>query len=42
MGRNIFQSDAPAAMIRAVGAVVHDGASADQAHELYRSLGGAA
>ena len=42
MGRNIFQSDAPAAMIRAVGAVVHDGASVEQAHEMYRSLGGAA
>src|SRR5439155_7002038 len=25
MGRNIFQSDAPAAMLRAVRAVVHDG-----------------
>ncbi|MGI4894996.1 MAG: 3-hydroxy-5-phosphonooxypentane-2,4-dione thiolase [Janthinobacterium lividum] len=36
MGRNIFQSDAPAAMIQAVSAIVHDGASVDEAHELYR------
>lgn len=42
MGRNIFQSDAPAAMIQAVSAIVHDDASVDDAHELYRSLGGAA
>jgi putative autoinducer-2 (AI-2) aldolase len=38
MGRNIFQSDAPLAMIRAVRAVVHDGAGAAEAHDLYRSL----
>jgi len=38
MGRNIFQSDAPAAMIQAVRAVVHDGASPAEAHELYRRL----
>jgi putative autoinducer-2 (AI-2) aldolase len=31
MGRNIFQSDRPVGMIRAVRAVVHDGASADEA-----------
>lgn len=31
MGRNIFQSDRPVGMIRAIRAVVHDGASADEA-----------
>ena len=36
MGRNIFQSDAPAAMIQAVSAIVHDGASVDDAYEIYR------
>ena len=38
MGRNIFQSDAPAAMIQAVAAVVHGGSSPAEAHELYREL----
>jgi putative autoinducer-2 (AI-2) aldolase len=38
MGRNIFQSDAPAAMIQAVGAVVHGGSTPAEAHELYRQL----
>jgi putative autoinducer-2 (AI-2) aldolase len=38
MGRNIFQSEAPVAMIQAVRAVVHGGATADQAYELFRSL----
>jgi 3-hydroxy-5-phosphonooxypentane-2,4-dione thiolase len=38
MGRNIFQSEAPAAMIQAVRAVVHDGESPKKAFELYRSL----
>ena len=37
MGRNIFQSDSPVGMIKAVCAVVHDGASVDQAFEIYRS-----
>jgi putative autoinducer-2 (AI-2) aldolase len=36
MGRNIFQSDCPVGMIRAVRAVVHEGASVDQAFEIYR------
>ena len=35
MGRNIFQSDAPAGMIEAVRAVVHEGATVDEAQELY-------
>jgi 3-hydroxy-5-phosphonooxypentane-2,4-dione thiolase len=38
MGRNIFQSPHPAAMLAAVRAVVHDGASPRDAHELFRSL----
>ena len=35
MGRNIFQSDCPVGMIRAVRAVVHDAASVDEAYEIY-------
>jgi 3-hydroxy-5-phosphonooxypentane-2,4-dione thiolase len=38
MGRNIFQSDAPAAMIQAIGNVVHDGMKPKEAHELYKEL----
>ena len=34
MGRNIWQSDAPVPMIRAIRAVVHEGLSVDQACEL--------
>ena len=37
MGRNIFQSDRPEAMIQAVGAVVHQGMQPQQAYELYRA-----
>lgn len=36
MGRNIFQSSNPVAMIQAVRAVVHEKASADQAFELFQ------
>jgi 3-hydroxy-5-phosphonooxypentane-2,4-dione thiolase len=36
MGRNIFQADSPAAMIQAVRAIVHNNATADEAHEIYR------
>jgi putative autoinducer-2 (AI-2) aldolase len=39
MGRNIFQSDAPAAMLQAVRKVVHDDMPPQQALEFYRSLG---
>ncbi len=42
MGRNIFQSEAPAAMLQAVRAVVHQGASPAEAHDLYRRLAAAA
>jgi putative autoinducer-2 (AI-2) aldolase len=38
MGRNIFQSANPAAMMTAVRAVVHDDLDAADAHELYRSM----
>jgi putative autoinducer-2 (AI-2) aldolase len=37
MGRNIFQSDCPVGMIRAVRAVVHDGASVEDAVGVYRT-----
>ena len=40
MGRNIFQSDHPLAMIQAVRAVVHDNATPEQAYELYKSIKG--
>jgi putative autoinducer-2 (AI-2) aldolase len=35
MGRNIFQSDCPVGMIRAVRAVVHDGAAVADAFAVY-------
>ncbi|HEY7304242.1 MAG TPA: 3-hydroxy-5-phosphonooxypentane-2,4-dione thiolase [Bryobacteraceae bacterium] len=38
MGRNIFQCEAPLAMIQAVRAVVHDGEKPDKAYDLYLSL----
>jgi putative autoinducer-2 (AI-2) aldolase len=38
MGRNIFQSDAPVAMIQAVAAVVHENAKPKQAYDLYQTL----
>lgn len=38
MGRNIFQSEAPVAMIKAVKAVVHDNATPSVAYDLFRSL----
>src|SRR5512136_316001 len=38
MGRNIFQSEAPVAMIKAIRAVVHDNATPAAAFELYNSL----
>lgn len=40
MGRNVFQSDAPAAMIQAVHAVVHAGLTAAQGYEMYCDLKG--
>ncbi len=38
MGRNIFQCEAPAAMIQAVRKVVHDGVKPAEAYEFYQSL----
>ncbi len=38
MGRNIFQSDDPVAMIQAVRAVVHDNETPKKAYELYKTL----
>jgi putative autoinducer-2 (AI-2) aldolase len=38
MGRNIFQSDYPAAMIQAVRAVVHENKNVNEAYELFQSL----
>ncbi len=38
MGRNIFQSEAPKAMIQAVGKVVHENLPPAQAYELYLDL----
>lgn len=38
MGRNIFQSHAPAAMIQAVARVVHDDARPAEAYELFTEL----
>ena len=38
MGRNIFQSEAPTAMIQAVRAVVHGGESPAHAFDLYNTL----
>ncbi|MEW6587406.1 MAG: 3-hydroxy-5-phosphonooxypentane-2,4-dione thiolase [Nitrospirota bacterium] len=35
MGRNIFQSDNPVGMIKAVKAIVHRGATVEEAYELY-------
>jgi putative autoinducer-2 (AI-2) aldolase len=35
MGRNIFQSDSPVGMIKAVRAIVHDGKSVKEAYEIY-------
>lgn len=40
MGRNIFQSEAPKAMIQAVARVVHDNLPPQQAYELYLDLKG--
>ena len=38
MGRNIFQSEASVAMIKAVRAVVHDNETQDRAFDLYNTL----
>ncbi|MCD8043690.1 MAG: 3-hydroxy-5-phosphonooxypentane-2,4-dione thiolase [Tannerellaceae bacterium] len=38
MGRNVFQSEAPAAMIQAIHAVVHKGLTPEQGYELFQDL----
>ncbi len=38
MGRNVFQSISPAAMIQAVHAVVHKGLTPDQGYELFKDM----
>ena len=38
MGRNVFQCDAPTAMIQAVRAVVHEREKPEKAYELFRTL----
>jgi putative autoinducer-2 (AI-2) aldolase len=42
MGRNVFQSEAPVAMLRAVRAIVHEKKSAGQAFALFEKLKNAA
>ena len=38
MGRNIFQAEAPTAMLKAVRAVVHDNETPEQAYQMYQDL----
>lgn len=38
MGRNIFQSDAPVPMMKAVRGVVHEGMKPEEAYQLYQDL----
>ncbi len=38
MGRNIWQSDYPVAMIKAVKAIVHQNATVKEAHEIFKKL----
>ena len=38
MGRNIFQSDAPAAMLQAVRKIVHENAKPAEAYQLYETI----
>ena len=42
MGRNIFQSDCPEGMIRAVSKIVHEGMKPGEAFELYNTIRGSA
>ena len=37
MGRNIFQSDSPVGMIKAVRAIVHENVSVKEAFKIYES-----
>ena len=38
MGRNIFQSESPVAMIRAVRSIVHENATVDEAYDLFSKV----
>ena len=38
MGRNIWQSENPVPMIRAVRTIVHGNANVDEAYELYKKF----
>lgn len=38
MGRNIFQSDSPLGMIKAVRAIVHEDATVDEAYDVYAEV----
>ena len=38
MGRNIFQSDSPVAMIKAVRAIVHDDLKPNEAYEVFQDM----
>jgi putative autoinducer-2 (AI-2) aldolase len=38
LGRNIWQNDHPVAMINAIRHIVHEGGTAQEAHELFRSV----
>jgi len=40
MGRNVFQSQSPVAMIQAVGKIVHKKMKPEEAYEVYQTLGG--
>ena len=40
MGRNIFQSDSPVGMIKAVRAIVHEKVSVKEAYKMYESSRG--
>jgi putative autoinducer-2 (AI-2) aldolase len=42
MGRNIFRSDDPVAMIKAVRAIVHENASVNEAYALFQNESGKA
>lgn len=39
MGRNVFQSTNPAAMLQALGAIVHKGEKPDKAYQMFLDLG---
>ena len=41
MGRNVFQSEHPAAMIQAVSAVIHKNLKPDEAYQMYQDLAAA-